>query len=240
VNVAVGIPPRAAYNEEQVLLATSDEWGSASEYQRDGRGGHVLCARWNNNTGGWYGRAFVDEIAHDAVRNDLISRCPATHQSDVIAANTTAWSGIEWYHGPAIGDDQQIDHMDDIVYTSSSKRSTTTACAVVPHNEDSSMATKNAAPVKIGPLADRVVVRSLEDAGQTRGGLFIPDTAKEKPQHGEILAIGPGRFDEGARIPMDVKVGDKVLFGKYSGTEVVIDGESLLILRESDVLAVLQ
>jgi len=101
------------------------------------------------------------------------------------------------------------------------------------------MATKNAGTVKVGPLADRVVVRSLEDSEQTRGGLFIPDTAKEKPQQGEILAVGPGRFDEGKRVPMDVQVGDKVLFGKYSGTEVVIDGESLLILRENDVLAVL-
>src|SRR6476620_12547850 len=99
------------------------------------------------------------------------------------------------------------------------------------------MATKNAAPVKVGPLADRVVVRSLEEAEQTRGGLFIPDTAKEKPQEGEILAVGPGRFDDGKRVPMDLKVGDKVLFGKYSGTEVVIDGEPLLILREIDVLA---
>ena len=101
------------------------------------------------------------------------------------------------------------------------------------------MATKNATTVSVSPLADRVVVRSLEGHEQTRGGLFIPDTAKEKPQEGEILAVGPGRFEEGARVPMDVKVGDKVLFGKYSGTEVVIDGESLLILRESDVFAVL-
>ena len=101
------------------------------------------------------------------------------------------------------------------------------------------MATKTALAVKISPLADRVVVRSLEDVEQTRGGLFIPDTAKEKPQQGEILAVGPGRFDEGTRVPMDVKVGDKVLYGKYSGTEVTIDGEPLLILRESDVLAVI-
>jgi chaperonin GroES len=101
------------------------------------------------------------------------------------------------------------------------------------------MATKVAALVKIGPLADRVVLRSLESTEQTRGGLFIPDTAKEKPQEGEILAVGPGRYDEGVRIPMDVKVGDRVLFGKYSGTEVVIDGEPLIIMRESDVLAIL-
>jgi chaperonin GroES len=100
------------------------------------------------------------------------------------------------------------------------------------------MATKHQAPPKIGPLADRVLLRSLEESEQTRGGLYIPDTAKEKPQHGEILAVGPGRYDEGKRVPMDVKVGDKVLYGKYSGTEVTIDGEQLLILRESDVLAV--
>ena len=101
------------------------------------------------------------------------------------------------------------------------------------------MATKNATSVIVSPLADRVVVRSLEGHEQTRGGLFIPDTAKEKPQEGEILAVGAGRFDDGKRVPMEVKVGDKVLFGKYSGTEVVVDGEALLILRESDVLAVL-
>jgi chaperonin GroES len=101
------------------------------------------------------------------------------------------------------------------------------------------MATKSATSVNVGPLADRVVVRSLEGNEQTRGGLFIPDTAKEKPQQGEILAVGPGRFEEGKRVPMEVKVGDKVLFGRYSGTEVTIDGEALLILRETDVLAVL-
>ena len=82
-------------------------------------------------------------------------------------------------------------------------------------------------------------MRSLEDPEQTRGGLFIPDSAKEKPQQGEIVAVGPGRYDEGERVPMDVKVGDKVLYGKYSGTEVTLDGEQLLILRESDVFAVL-
>jgi len=100
------------------------------------------------------------------------------------------------------------------------------------------MATKNAVSVNVAPLADRVVVRSLESNEQTRGGLFIPDTAKEKPQEGEILAVGPGRFDDGKRVPMEVKVGDKVLYGKYSGTEVTIDTQQFLILRESDVLAV--
>jgi chaperonin GroES len=101
------------------------------------------------------------------------------------------------------------------------------------------MATKSAATTKVSPLADRVVIKALEETEQMRGGLYIPDTAKEKPQQGEIVAVGPGRFDEGKRVPMDVKVGDKVLYGKYSGTEVTIEGEQLLILRESDVLAVI-
>ena len=100
------------------------------------------------------------------------------------------------------------------------------------------MATKNAVALK--PLADRVVIKALEETETMRGGLYIPDTAKEKPQQGQVIAAGPGKFDEkgGQRIPMDVKVGDKVLYGKYSGTEVTIDNEQLLILRESDVLAV--
>ena len=99
------------------------------------------------------------------------------------------------------------------------------------------MATKTS--IKVNPLADRVVIRALEETEQMRGGLYIPDTAKEKTQHGEIIAVGPGRFEKDKRVPMDVKVGDKVLYGKYSGTEVTIDNEPLLILRESDVLAVL-
>jgi chaperonin GroES len=101
------------------------------------------------------------------------------------------------------------------------------------------MTTKQTTSVQVTPLSDRVVLRSLEGAEQTRGGLYIPDTAKEKPQQGEIIAVGPGRFEKDKRVPMDVKVGDKVLYGKYSGTEVTIDGEQLLILRESDVLAVI-
>lgn len=105
--------------------------------------------------------------------------------------------------------------------------------------ENVGMATKTAASTKVTPLADRVVVKPLEEAEQMRGGLYIPDTAKEKPQQGEILAVGPGRYEDGKRIPADVKVGDKVLYGKYSGTEVTIDGEQVLILRESDVLAVI-
>ena len=99
------------------------------------------------------------------------------------------------------------------------------------------MATKSA--TKVTPLSDRVVVRAMEETEQMRGGLFIPDTAKEKPQQGEIVAIGPGKYEDGKLIPMTVKVGDKVLYGKYSGTEVTIDDEALLILRESDVLAVI-
>jgi chaperonin GroES len=101
------------------------------------------------------------------------------------------------------------------------------------------MATKNAAATKIAPLADRVVVKALEETETMRGGLYIPDTAKEKPQQGEIVAVGPGRFEDGKRVPLDCKVGDKVLYGKYSGTEVAVDGEQYLILRESDVLAVI-
>ena len=97
-----------------------------------------------------------------------------------------------------------------------------------------------ATDIKVKPLADRVVIKALEETEQMRGGLYIPDTAKEKPQQGEIIAVGPGRFDEkGNRLPMDVKAGDKVLYGKYSGTEVTVDGEQYLILRESDVLAVI-
>ena len=102
------------------------------------------------------------------------------------------------------------------------------------------MATKRKATTKIQPLSDRVVVRPLEEAEQMRGGIYIPDTAKEKPQEGEIMAVGPGKVsDQGERIAPDVKAGDKVLYGKYSGTEVTVDGEQYLILRESDVLAVL-
>ena len=101
------------------------------------------------------------------------------------------------------------------------------------------MATKTLSTTKVAPLADRVVVRALEDTEQMRGGLFIPDTAKEKPQQGEIIAVGPGRYEKNVRVPMELKTGDRVLYGKYSGSEVTIDGEQFLILRESDVLAVI-
>ncbi|HEX8212127.1 MAG TPA: co-chaperone GroES [Longimicrobium sp.] len=92
--------------------------------------------------------------------------------------------------------------------------------------------------MKVKPLADRVVVKALEDTEQMRGGLYIPDTAKEKPQQGEVVAVGPGKVEDGARVEMELKVGDKVLYGKYSGTEVTVENEQYLILRESDVLAV--
>ena len=92
----------------------------------------------------------------------------------------------------------------------------------------------------IQPLADRVVVQALDEAEQTRGGLYIPDTAKEKPQQGTVVAVGPGKLsDQAERLNPDVKEGDTVLYGKYSGTEVTVDGEDYLILRESDILAVI-
>jgi chaperonin GroES len=94
---------------------------------------------------------------------------------------------------------------------------------------------------KIQPLADRVVVRALEETEQMRGGLYIPDTAKEKPMQGTIVAVGPGKLsDENERIKPDVEVGQRVLYGKYSGTEVSVDGEEYLILRESDILAIIK
>jgi chaperonin GroES len=97
------------------------------------------------------------------------------------------------------------------------------------------------AATKIQPLADRIVVKALEETEQMRGGLYIPDTAKEKPQQGEVVAAGPGKLnDDGKRIPLEVGVGNRVLYGKYSGTEVNVDGEEYLILRESDVLAIIK
>jgi len=90
------------------------------------------------------------------------------------------------------------------------------------------------------PLHDRVLVRRIESDEKTKGGLIIPDSAKEKPAEGEIVAVGAGaKDDDGDRIPMDVKAGDRVLFGKWSGTEVTIDGEELLIMKETDILGVL-
>ena len=95
--------------------------------------------------------------------------------------------------------------------------------------------------MKFRPLHDRVVVRRIEEAAKTAGGIIIPDTAKEKPMQGEVIAVGPGARDEaGKLVPLDVKAGDRVLFGKWSGTEVKISGEDLLIMKESDILGVLE
>ena len=94
--------------------------------------------------------------------------------------------------------------------------------------------------MKFRPLHDRVVVKRLEEETKTAGGIIIPDTAKEKPQQGEVVAVGPGARDEAGKInTLDVKAGDRVLFGKWSGTEVKIDGQELLIMKESDILGIL-
>ena len=93
--------------------------------------------------------------------------------------------------------------------------------------------------MKFRPLQDRVVVKRVEEESKTAGGIIIPDTAKEKPQEAEVVAVGPGaRDDKGALIAMDVKVGDRVLFGKWSGTEITLEGQDLLIMKESDILGV--
>jgi chaperonin GroES len=93
---------------------------------------------------------------------------------------------------------------------------------------------------KFRPLHDRVVVRRVESEEKTKGGIIIPDTAKEKPQEGEILAVGSGARDEaGKLVPLDVKAGDRILFGKWSGTEVKLDGEDLLIMKESDIMGII-
>jgi len=95
--------------------------------------------------------------------------------------------------------------------------------------------------MKIKPLADRILVKRLEEEEVVRGGIIIPDTAKEKPQEAKVIAVGPGRLsEEGKRQPLEVKKGDRILMGKYSGTEVKIDGEDHLILREEDVLAIIE
>ena len=92
----------------------------------------------------------------------------------------------------------------------------------------------------VKPLSDRVIIKALEQGEVKKGGIIIPDTAKEKPQEGEIMEVGPGRLtEEGKTVPVSVKKGDKVLYGKYSGTEVALNGDEFLILRESDILAVL-
>ena len=95
--------------------------------------------------------------------------------------------------------------------------------------------------MKFRPLGDRVVVRRIEEEAKTAGGIIIPDTAKEKPSQGEIISVGPGALDDnGKRVPPEVKVGDIVLFGKWSGTEVKLDGEELLIMKESDIMGIIE
>jgi chaperonin GroES len=91
--------------------------------------------------------------------------------------------------------------------------------------------------VKVTPLHDRVIIRRIEEKESVKGGIIIPDTAKEKPQEGEVIAVGAGKLEKGQRIPLDVAVGDRVLFGKYSGTDIKLDDEEYLILREEEILA---
>ena len=96
---------------------------------------------------------------------------------------------------------------------------------------------KTKGKITIMPLEDRVVILPTDEAETMRGGLYIPDTAKEKPTQGEVIAVGPGRFEKGARVPVDLKVGDKVLYGKYSGTNIMLEGDEVVIIKASDVLA---
>ncbi len=95
--------------------------------------------------------------------------------------------------------------------------------------------------MKLRPLRDRVIVKRIKEEEKTKGGIIIPDTAKEKPIEGEVVAVGDGRIlENGQKIPLDVKVGDRILFGKYAGTEIKIEGEELLIMREDDVIAIVE
>ncbi|MEI6663123.1 MAG: co-chaperone GroES [Actinomycetes bacterium] len=94
--------------------------------------------------------------------------------------------------------------------------------------------------MKLKPLGDRLILRAIDEEETTASGIVLPDTAKEKPQKGEVLAVGDGRIEDGSRVPLDVKAGDEVLYSKYGGTEIKVDGEDLLVLRESDVLAIVE
>ena len=95
--------------------------------------------------------------------------------------------------------------------------------------------------MKVQPLADRILIRRIEAEEEMRGGIIIPDTAKEKPQEGEVVSVGPGARDDSGKIqPLDVKKGDRILFGKWSGTEIKLDGEDLLIMKESDIMGILE
>jgi len=99
------------------------------------------------------------------------------------------------------------------------------------------MTTATKTKLKVFPLADRVAIRPMEETAEMRGGLYIPDTAKEKPIQGDILAVGPGRMEKGVRVPMELQVGDRVVYGKYTGTQVELEGEEIILIKESDVIA---
>jgi chaperonin GroES len=94
--------------------------------------------------------------------------------------------------------------------------------------------------LKVRPLHDRVIVKRIEEEEKTKGGIIIPDTAKEKPQEGRVVAVGAGKYEDGKVIPLDVKAGDKILFGKYSGAEIKLDGDDHLIMREDDILGIVE
>ncbi len=99
------------------------------------------------------------------------------------------------------------------------------------------MATATKTKPKVFPLADRVAIRPMEETAEMKGGLYIPDTAKEKPIQGDVLAVGPGRMEKGQRVPMELKVGDRVVYGKYTGTQVELEGEEIILIKEADVIA---
>ena len=98
-------------------------------------------------------------------------------------------------------------------------------------------ATKAKPKLTVFPLADRVAIRPMEETEEMKGGLYIPDTAKEKPIQGEVIAVGPGRMEKGQRVPMELKVGDRVVYGKYTGSQVELDEEEIILIKESDVIA---
>ena len=98
-------------------------------------------------------------------------------------------------------------------------------------------ATKPKMKMKVFPLADRVAIRPMEETEEMKGGLYVPDTAKEKPIQGEVIAVGPGRMEKGQRVPMELRVGDRVVYGKYTGSQVELDEEEIILIRESDVIA---
>jgi len=99
------------------------------------------------------------------------------------------------------------------------------------------MATGTKTRLKIFPLADRVAIRPMEETEEMKGGLYIPDTAKEKPIRGDVIAVGPGRMEKGQRVPMELRIGDRVVYGKYTGSQVELDEEEIILIKESDVIA---